>query len=281
MSRYLIINADDFGCSTRQNAAIKELLSKGLVTSSSVMTVAGEFSGAATWLRENCFTAGVHLTINSDSREEPWKSITGDSSLGPDGTLYFRSSDITVHGRRPAVRAELEAQYCVLTAAGVRVDHADSHCGTLYGINLRRFYNDAYDFCASHSLPYRFPESPAFIERQLGRKIPAAVKGLHKMLVEKGRNRGVKLIGDLVTNPLSAERIGTYENLRKWYIDAVDNCGEGVTEIFMHPSSPSADGDFKKSKREFEYELLKSGDLLQRAEDKKIEVISWSDFARM
>lgn len=40
MSRYLIINADDFGYNPQQTRAIDELFSEGLISSTSLMSVA-------------------------------------------------------------------------------------------------------------------------------------------------------------------------------------------------------------------------------------------------
>lgn len=280
MSKYLIINADDFGYCPEQNEAIKVLLLHKLITSTSVLTVAPCFADAAQWLKENSISAGVHLTLNSDGSENPWKSITGDKSLGKDGAFFTKQSDITLHGRHRAVRRELEAQYNALISVGVEVDHADNHSGTLYGINLRRFYVDAYAFCGEHNLPYRFPELPGFIESQIGRKAPAPIIYLQKMLVGKGKKAGVKLLADLVSNPWNMQRIGSFETLREWYLNAVESCVDGVTEIFLHPSQPIDDRPSEWTKRVYEYRLLKSGDLLQKAEDKHIKVISWKDYAQ-
>ncbi len=281
MKKYLIINADDFGYCPEQNEAIKELLSKKLITSTSVLAVAPAFDDAARWLKENKFSAGVHLTINSDSYEKPWKSITGSSHLGKKGALYQNSKDITLHATHKSVRAEIEAQYNKMNEAGIEVDHADNHCGTLYGINLRRFYNDAYDFCRVHNLPYRFPKTPGFIERQLGKAPPSVILKLHKMLVNKAAVNGVRLIDDLISNPWNTEQIGNFENLRKWYLDSLDNCADGVTEMFLHPALPLDEENTEWTKRVFEYELLKSGDLIQKAEDMGLTVITWKEAAEL
>ena len=64
-------------------------------------------------------------------------------------------------------------------------------------------------------------------------------------------------------------------------LDAVENCSCGVTEMFLHPAKEKDDPTGEWKKRVFEYEILKSGDLLQKAEDKKIRIISWADFVRM
>ena len=47
MSRYLIINADDFGYNPQQTRAIDELFSEGLISSTSLMSVAPDSKNAA------------------------------------------------------------------------------------------------------------------------------------------------------------------------------------------------------------------------------------------
>ena len=277
MSKYLIINADDFGYNPSQNAAIKELLEKGLITSTSLMSVADESVDAVYFSKEKAFSVGVHLTINSDDESRKWHSITGAKSLGRDG-LPSKQKNLTFKAKRRDVRAELEAQYRFITDKGAVVDHADNHCGTLYGINGRRFFLDAFDFCSEHGLPFRFPKTPGFLERQLGMKIPKSIVALQKAIVYSGEKRNVKLLDDLVSNPYSLERIKNYDSLREYYLNAVDNCVDGITEIFLHPAFPYEQGGKEWKKRVFEYELLKSGDLLQRAKEREVQVVSWSVF---
>ncbi len=282
MSKYLIINADDFGYNEQQTTAICELLKKGLITSTSFLSVTPYSETAAEIAKQEGFSVGVHLTINSDNGTAPWKSLSNSPSLCDENGLRLDQRKITFSAKRSEVAAELEAQYNFLVSRGVTVDHADNHCATLYGINGRRFYLDAYDFCKRHNLPYRFPKGGDFAARQIGLKsTPAAVAALQRKIASHGTKRGVKLLDDLVSNPWSAANIPSCDALKKYYLDAVDNCIDGVTEMFLHPALEKDDprGDWKK--RVFEYEILKSGDLLQRAEEKGIIVISWADFAKM
>lgn len=278
MSKYLIINADDFGLNKEQNEAIKALLKEKLITSTSLMAVAPEAKDATDFAKDISFPVGVHITLNSDDKRLLYPSLTGASSLGKDG-LWYEGRKLTFKGKRKDVRDELEAQYRYIKEKGAAVDHADSHCGTVYGINGRRFYLDAFDFCREHKLPFRFPETVGFLERQIGMKIPSPVVKLQKMIVASAKKRDVKLLTDLVSNPWSMERIKDYETLRKYYLDAVDNCLDGVTEIFLHPALPNEGYGTEWQKRDFEYRLLKSGDLLQRAEDKGVRVVSWNIFS--
>ncbi len=277
MSKYLIINADDFGYNASQNTAIKELLQKGLITSTSLMSVGDEAKEAVDFAKEKAWQVGVHLTINSDEESRKWYSITGAKSLGFDG-LPVNQKDLTFKARRKDVRAELEAQYRFITDAGAAVDHADNHCGTLYGINGRRFFLDAFDFCCEHGLPFRFPKTAGFLVRQLGMKIPEPIIKIQKAIVRSGQKRGVKMLDDLVSNPYPMARIKTYEALREYYLNAVDNCIDGITEIFLHPALPFEQGGKEWQKRVLEYELLKSGDLMARAKERDIQVVSWNIF---
>lgn len=278
MAKYLIINADDFGLNREQNEAIKDLLNRKLITSTSLMAVASHAEDATAFARDIDFPVGVHITLNSDEKAYTYPSLTGAKSLGSDGNFWLESKNLTLKAKREDVRAELEAQYRYIIGKGARVDHADSHCGTVYGINGRRFFLDAFDFCREHSLPFRFPKTAGFLERQIGMRIPAPVVKLQQMIVHSAEKREVKLLDDLVSNPWSMEKIKDYDTLRKYYLDAVDNCLDGVTEIFLHPALPNEGYGKQWQKREFELQLLKSGDLLQRAKDKGIEVVTWDIF---
>ena len=277
MAKYLIINADDFGLNKEQNEAIKDLLKNKLITSTSLMAVASEAKSAVGFAEDIGFPVGVHITLNSDEEAYRYPPLTGAKSLGED-YFWLKNRNLTFRAKRKDVRAELEAQHRYISDGGAQIDHADSHCGTVYGINGRRFYLDAFDFCNEHNLPFRFPKTPGFIERQIGIKVPSPIVKLQQMIVNSAEKRGVSLLDDLVSNPWAMDRIKDYETLRKYYLDAVDNCLEGVTEIFLHPAFGNEKYGREWQKRELEYQLLKSGDLLQRARDKGIEVVGWEVF---
>lgn len=278
MSRYLIINADDFGYNSEQTRAIDELYSQGLISSASLMPVAPYAKSAAEIACNKNFAVGIHLTLNSDSETNRWQSLSGAKSLSDGKGLYCDQLSLALHLKRQDVAAELEAQYNFVENAGCKIDHADNHSATMYGINGRRFYIDAYEFCRKHSLPYRFPKSADFIERQLGRKAPSPILKLHKKIVNEGLKRNIVMLDDLVSNPWNMQRIGDKDALLNYYLDALENCREGVTELFLHPSYPldNTEEQGEWTKRIFEFEILKSGALLEKAKKENIKVISWS-----
>lgn len=281
MDKFLILNADDFGYNPQQNAAIAELLETGRITSTSVLTVAPEAEAAATLAGTQKYPVGVHWTINSDSAEARWQSLTGARSLSDAKGLRANGAALALHAKRREVYTELETQFLYLQARGCAVDHADNHCATLYGINGRRFFLDAFDLCAKYRLPFRFPKTPGFLERQIGRKLPSPLLRVQQMLVHCGEKRGVQMPDDVVSNPWNMARIQNYETLRRYYLDAVDLCLPGVTEMFLHPAQPLESAGPEWQKRVYEYRLLQSGDLLTRAEQKGVRIVSWSIFREL
>ena len=155
--KYLIINADDLGYNEEQNAAITELYRAGEISSVSVLTVTACAESGARTAREEGMSAGIHFALTSDEENARWHSVSGARSLADDKGLYTGGFRLAMSARRKDVRKELEAQYSFLTSRGVTPDYADSHSGTLYGINGRRFYRDAFEFCRERDLPFRFP----------------------------------------------------------------------------------------------------------------------------
>ena len=72
-------------------------------------------------------------------------------------------------------------------------------------------------------MPYRFPKSADFIERQHGRKAPYPILMLHKKIVNEGLKRNIVMLDDLVSNPWNMQRIGDKDALLNYYLDAVEN----------------------------------------------------------
>lgn len=280
-NKYLIINADDFGVQTSTNKAIAELFEKGLISSASLLTVAEDSRDAAKIAATNKLSVGVHLTINSDDKENRWQSNSDAKSLNDDKGLLHDNKMLALRAKSKDVTQELEAQYRFMVDNGCVPDHADNHCGTLYGINGRLFFVNAFRFCKKYSLPFRFPKSPAFLERQLGRKVPGVLLLAHKMIVTTAKRYDICMPDDIVSNPHSIKNIQTYDVLRDYYVEQIKSMKPGITEFFLHPSYPigntPSEIDNEWLKREFELKLLQSGDLLQVAAEQRITVCSWGN----
>ncbi|MFO7636695.1 MAG: polysaccharide deacetylase family protein [Clostridia bacterium] len=281
--RYLIINADDLGMSESTNAAIGELFREKRITSSTLMAPCPKAGEAMDMARENKYPVGIHLTLNSDWESEGWPSIAPPdkvSSLLDENGWLWDTKRLAKHGKSSHVSLELEAQVRLMKEAGCGVDHADSHSGTLYGINGRLFFVNAFKLCRKYNLPFRFPKSPGFLKEQFAGKVPGFLYAAHRMIVMRAALMGVDLIDDMISNPHPVKQIGSYGNLRDYYIRQVAGCREGITELFLHPALP----DEKLSritpeweKRVMEYRFLLNDDLLMLMERENIKPVSFGE----
>ena len=279
--RYLIINADDFGLCESMNQAVQELFRLGAITSSSILSPAPRAAKASALAAQQKLPAGVHWTLFSEWKEELWPAaslqgkhgfLTDNGFLPADGGAAAKraaSSDIT---------RELEAQYLRMAAAGCIPDHADSHGGTLYGINGRLFFINAFRLCRKYGLPFRFARTTAFLERQFAGRVSPAVTLAHSGIVFLAERMGVALPDDFITNPYPVEKIRDYEALCRDYEEQLRIAPAGITEVFLHPSVP--DGRLlartpQWRKREWEYYFLKSGRLARLVEKEGFIPVSW------
>lgn len=280
--RRLIINADDFGICPETNRAIRELFSAKLITSTSLLITAESSLEAVEIIKTDQLDFGLHLTLNSDFSEYLWKcAYKGRSSLNDGkGFLFSDTKEVAQKAKYRDVTLECEAQFAILNEFGITPDHFDNHSGTMYGINLRPFFINAFKLSKKMNLPFRFPKRNTFLKDYFSGRVPSYITFAHKMILGTAKMCGAKLIDDMISNPFSIKDIRSYEDLEEYYIDQVLNIGEGVTEMFFHPSYSS---DKYKSlmpewqKREYELKFLMSGKLHDIVEKEGIKIISYKD----
>lgn len=132
MTRSLVVNADDFGLTLGVSAAIIDAHAHGVITSTSVLTLAPAFSATAPWLR-SCegLSTGLHLALVG---EDPPTLTAAEipTLVTDDGRLHqsWRTLvPLLATGRvDPAdVRRELTAQHEAFAGAGLNASHLDSH----------------------------------------------------------------------------------------------------------------------------------------------------------
>lgn len=281
--RYLIINADDFGISESANQAIELLFREKRITSSTLMAPAAYAGAAAEAAARGRLPVGVHLTLNSDWKDDRWHS-TADRRLVPslddgDGLLYD-TRQLSKQAKASQVTRELEAQVAFMVRRGCPPDHADNHCGTLYGTNGRLFFINAFRLCRKYRLPFRFPKGSRFLERQYKGGVPKALQAAHAVIAGLAGLMGVALIDDMITNPCPVEEIGGYDGLSGYYLRQVAEMGEGVTELFLHPAYPDkriSAFTAEWAKRELELQFLMKDDLLKLVEKEDISLVSWKE----
>ncbi|MEN6340122.1 MAG: ChbG/HpnK family deacetylase [Clostridiaceae bacterium] len=262
--RVLIVNADDFGMTEAGDEAILSLFQAGRITSSTILTPAKRASEACFSAAERGLAVGVHWTLHAEWEQETWLPSAGAErvpSLCENGAMIPSSARASKAAKSADMSRELEAQYRFMVEQGVVPDHADSHGGTLYGINGRLFFLNAFRLCKRYGLPFRFPRRSDFLRRQFGHEPNSALKAAHRLIVASADCHGVKLIDDFITNPYPVAKIEGYASLAAYYEREIASAKEGITEVFLHPSLPDAALLARKpewQKRIWEYEYLTS-----------------------
>ncbi len=281
--RYLIVNADDFGLTQPGDEAIGMLFDEKRITSTTILAPAARAAEARALAKERRLPVGVHWTIHAEWADQRWKPCAGAAhapSLCENGAMLPSSARASKQAKSADVTRELDAQYSFLAENGVRPDHADSHGGTLYGINGRLFFLNAFRLCKRYDLPFRFPRRNDFLRRQFGHAPGAPVRAAHRIIVAAADGYGVRLIDDFITNPDPVSRIDGYAALRDYYGREIAGAGAGVTEVFLHPSLPD-DALLKKTpewqKRVWEYEYLTSDAFSNLLEHEGFLLTSWGD----
>ena len=125
----LIVNADDFGISTRINEGIIAAHRTGIVTSTSLMAVGSAFEQAVLSCSSvPTLDVGVHLTLVAEQPLLPGtSSVAGDDGRFPDSAGAFLRRWLTGSIQLEDVQAEWSAQIERVLDHGIRVTHLDSH----------------------------------------------------------------------------------------------------------------------------------------------------------
>lgn len=283
--RYLIINADDFGLCLETNDAIEHLFREGRITSTTVMAPAMQSGDAIERaLCNNHIKMGLHITLNSDFVKDKWKSIapvTEVPSLLDEEKKFYHDINCFYHNaKEEEVAIEVNAQYQYVANLGYQPTHADSHCGTLYGLAGRSFMKEAYELCVRYNLPFRFPKSKDFLKIRFGGNVPPELDQAHTNAVDIADRLGISLPNDIITNPFGKKDIESYEQLKEFYLTVIRNLKEGITELFLHPSKSnevymSSTPDWQK--RIWEYQFLMDDDMIKALQQEGINLVSWDN----
>ena len=136
-ARLLILHADDFGMAHSVNRATAEALSKGWITSASILVPCPWFPEVARFARAHPEAdLGIHLALNSEWTTFRWAPLSPrdavPSLLDADGYFPLLETVPAAKAHIPEVLKELRSQVEKARAAGIPVSHLDSHMGALF-----------------------------------------------------------------------------------------------------------------------------------------------------
>lgn len=298
MSKYLIINADDFGMCRGANLAVMDLLKDpaSALTSSTIMAPCAWAPEAAQFAKENPeLGIGVHWTFTSEWSKYRWSPVGSsgtDSLRDKDGFFYHESDQVEQNADIDEIEAECRAQIERLKLLGLEnPSHVDNHMGSIYGIETGRFelLNVAFDVASDYNLPFRFPKvlpDEVFDNTMLEIKVDKElVKGLLSNIVSYADMKGVAIPDYLIPNEWGGPQDDSYENFKEYIYELYRNFpSEGVTETYMHPSLETDDlkgttGAWQR--RVWEYRILKDPQTKQHIESLGFKLINYRDLANM
>ena len=285
--RYLIINADDFGVCKATNEAIEQIFNEGTVSSTTIMTPCKEAEDAAARAKSNSkIKMGLHITTNAEGpKENRWKPVSAAEKVrsltDEEGFFFGTVPEFVKQAKAEEVAVELEAQYQFLAERGILPTHADSHMGSVYGLNGASFMKETLEFCAKYKLPFRFPKAIENIKNFIRMEtVPEPLVKMHEQAVSYAAALGVKLIDNLATNNADFSELTGYEKVKEIYFNIISSLPDGVSEILLHPSlesSPRAVNNPRWQSRVWERQLLLDDSLKAHIEKEGISLITYND----
>ncbi len=289
MSRYLIINADDFGMCKSANEAIFDLFRSDCIKSSTVMIPCPEAREAVRFAAENPqYAVGVHLTTTNEWGERwSWGPLTGGKSLMmPEGRMWPENEDFEAHCTYKEAIAEAQAQITKAREWGLKPVQADNHMGSLYGMNGKYLMlPKIFKLCKKEKLPFRMCISPKkeYCPDGVSYNLYVFFCKLCRFLskIYKVYTPDYLILTDQVK---CLKDIDNYEEFRDKFLEFHGNIDEGITETFIHPALETEElkmitGTWER--RWWEYKMMKDPVTHQFFKDKGIELISYRELIEL
>lgn len=240
--KLVVINADDLGFSKGTNKGVFEAYKKGVLTSTSIMPTGPVFKEAVKMAkRYPKLGIGVHLSLTLG------KSILPKSKI-PDlvnDESYFYSNSVVLLFKTyllprvlPQIKAELKAQINTVLKGGLDIDHLN---GQYHVHFMPRIFPIVTNLAKAYQVPFvRVPLEPFFL--------PKFSIGFLKWFLMWVFGMILRIQNKLPSSfPLFYGILHTRSMDSVTFAKTLAKCGEGVSEILLHP------GYFDISRTNFDY----------------------------
>jgi predicted glycoside hydrolase/deacetylase ChbG (UPF0249 family) len=266
VTKYLIVNADDYGRAPGLSAGVRAAHQRGIVTSTTAMMTYPYAPAEIELARQTCpdLALGVHLCITGGRPVAPPGAIP--SLVKPDGSFYTVDD---LPGAVPAMdpaelRVELRAQIERFLESGASLDHLDSHHHVTY--LCLPFFQVMLDLAREYGVPVRYPmgDDPVSVAARLGISDDEA----ERLVAE---SRGNVPTPDRFLDTFYDET-ATLESL----LATLDALHEGVSELMCHPGyvDEALDGDYF-APREREVSILTHPAARARIDERGIKLATF------
>lgn len=288
MSKYLIVNADDFGLCHSANEAVFDLFRRGKLLSSTVMMPCPGAEEAVQFSIDNPqYAIGVHLTLTAEWKKYRWKPLTNSPSLiDEEGFMWHESDQVEKHAKLDEVEREIRAQIDLAHKMGMKPSHVDNHMGSLYGHHTGRLALMPLTLrvCGDYGYAYRLYTKTD--RRVCPRGVPYPVfKATGPITSHFAKKYNVILPDYLLFPDWTADlRDNGYEHYREEILKIWTNIPDGVTETYIHPALESDEMKGITSLwrcRLWEYELMKDPYTFDYLEKHGVKMINYRDLVNM
>ena len=288
MSKYLIVNADDFGMCHSANEAVMDLFKDNKIFSSTVMMPCAYAEDAVRFSIENPqYAIGVHLTMTSEWKKWRWKPISDSPSLIDDyGYMWPESPDVQKHAKIKDIEKEIRAQIDMAHAMGMKPSHVDNHMGSLYGHDTGRisFLKATLRVIGEYGYAFRLYTNTD--KRMCPNGVPYPLYAASAKLTRLWSKRYKVILPDYLLFPEWTRdlRDNGYEHYRDEILKMWTNIPDGVTETFVHPALES---DELKGitnawrDRTWEYRLMKDPGTHEYLAAHGVKMISFRELIEM
>jgi hopanoid biosynthesis associated protein HpnK len=245
MTRRVIFTADDFGLDEAVNEAVERAHCDGILTSASLMVAAPAAADAvARAKRRPELAVGLHLVLAHGGPALPPGEIA--PLIGGDGAFldspamaglryFFRK------GARPALAAEIRAQFEAYRSTGLALDHVDGHTHlhihpTIFSLLLK--IGRDYGLKAMR-VPY---ERPIASWRAAGRGAALRFAAGGVFLPWAAYMRARLAHAGIVSNDVTVGLYDTGAMTESLLLRHLENIRDGsITEFYFHPATQRTD----------------------------------------
>ncbi len=223
----LMVHADDAGMCHSVNLATIEAMTKGLVSSASIMMPCSWVTEMAAWAKEHPeMDLGVHATLTSEWKHYRWRPLSASDKvkglLDPEGYIWRDVRSTATNASAAEIETELRAQLERAKQYGIKFTHLDTHMGTVYA---RPDYFEVYTKLArEYGVPCMLPRPTPEAAGEL-KGYPITVDMLKKKEAE-----GHVMIDRLVTGVPGR----TVEERKESYRRFLRELKPGVTKLIIH-----------------------------------------------
>lgn len=233
-AKRLIVHADDAGMCHSVNVATMEAMTKGLVSSCSVMMPCSWVQEFADWAKAHPEKdIGVHLTLTSEWKHYRWRTLAAvdrvKGLIDKEGYIWRDVRSTALNASAAEVETELRTQIERAREYGIRITHIDTHMGTVYA---RPDYFEVYTkLAAEYGVPCMMPRASEANAAEL-KGYPVTPE-----MLKKKEAAGMKALDRLVTGVPGrgvAERRESYRKL-------IAELQPGVTQLIIHLAKDDAE----------------------------------------